>query len=69
MGRNYDCCSACSDNIVDAYKANGWEFVKRALNEKGYVDEISGLKEVQRQAEAAADDVEWDDDGEELEIV
>lgn len=46
MGRNYDCCSACSDNIVDAYKANGWEFVKRALNEKGYVDEISGLKEV-----------------------
>lgn len=88
MGRNYDCCSACSDNIVEAYKANGWEFVKRALNEKGYVDEISGLKEVrdappppfcsllvltsrkvQRQAEAAADDVEWDDDGEELEIV
>lgn len=46
MGRNYDCCSACSDNIVEAYNANGWEFVKRALNEKGYVDEISGLKEV-----------------------
>lgn len=46
VGRSYDCCSACSDNIIDAYKANGWEFVKRALNEKGYVDELSGLKEV-----------------------
>ncbi|KAL1846043.1 Autophagy protein 7 [Paecilomyces lecythidis] len=69
VGRSYDCCSACSDNIVEAYKADSWEFVKRALNEKGYVDELSGLKEVQRQAEAAADDIEWDDDGEELEIV
>jgi ubiquitin-like modifier-activating enzyme ATG7 len=45
-GRSYDCCSACSDRVVSAYKKDGWEFVKRALNEKGYVEELSGLAEV-----------------------
>lgn len=45
-GSSYDCCSACSDKITGAYKAKGWDFVKRALNEKGYVEELSGLAEV-----------------------
>ncbi len=44
-GSSYDSCSACSDNILRAYKEHGWEFVKRALNEKGYVEELSGLAE------------------------
>ena len=38
----------------------GWEFIKKALTEKDYVSELSGLAEVQRAAEAAANDVEWD---------
>ncbi|KAI9812633.1 MAG: Autophagy protein 7 [Pycnora praestabilis] len=63
-GRSYDCCSACSDKILDAYRQDGWEFVKRALNEKGYVEDLSGLAEVQRLAEKAAGDIEWDEGGE-----
>ena len=45
-GKSYDRCSACSENIVSQYSAQGWNFVERALNEKGYVEEISGLAEV-----------------------
>ena len=45
-GNSYDCCSACSFRIIDAYNANGWHFVKKALNEKGYVEDLSGLAEV-----------------------
>jgi ubiquitin-like modifier-activating enzyme ATG7 len=45
-GRSYDCCSACSDKITGAYLERGWEFAKQALNEKGYVEELSGLAEV-----------------------
>ncbi|KAL9011750.1 MAG: hypothetical protein Q9173_003433 [Seirophora scorigena] len=45
-GSSYDCCSACSSRITGAYKLGGWQFVKRALNEKGYVEELSGLAEV-----------------------
>ena len=63
-GKSYNCCSACSDKIVDAYKSEGWEFVQKALNEKGYVEELSGLKEVQRAAEAAAADIEWSEEDE-----
>ncbi|MCJ1439091.1 Autophagy protein 7 [Xylographa pallens] len=61
-GKSYDCCSACSDKVTERYISDGWEFVKRALNEKGYVEEVSGLAEVQRAAEIAAADVEWDDE-------
>jgi ubiquitin-like modifier-activating enzyme ATG7 len=59
-GQSYDCCSACSLKIVEEYKRNGWEFIKRALTEKDYITELSGLAEVQRQAEAAAGDIDWD---------
>ncbi|KAL8772192.1 MAG: hypothetical protein Q9209_002627 [Squamulea sp. 1 TL-2023] len=45
-GNSYDCCSACSTRIVGAYNADGWQFVKKALNEKGYVEDLSGLAEV-----------------------
>jgi len=37
-GHSYDCCSACSGQVVSAYRTEAWSFVKKALNEKGYVD-------------------------------
>ncbi|KAL9611970.1 MAG: hypothetical protein Q9167_003410 [Letrouitia subvulpina] len=61
-GSSYECCSACSSNIVRAYTEDGWQFVKKALNEKGYVEEISGLAEVQRAAEKAINDMDLSDD-------
>ncbi len=61
-GRSYPQCSACSRPIVDAYKAEGWEFVKKALASRDYVAELSGLAEVQKKAEAAAAEVEWSED-------
>jgi ubiquitin-like modifier-activating enzyme ATG7 len=61
-GKSYPQCSACSQSIVSAYKAEGWEFVKKALSDRNYVAELSGLAEVQRQAEAAAAEVEWSED-------
>jgi ubiquitin-like modifier-activating enzyme ATG7 len=62
-GQSYNRCSACSSKVVDAYKVGGWDFLKRALSEKDYVTELSGLAEVQRGAEKAANDVEWDSEG------
>lgn len=63
-GQSYEYCSACSDNIVDAYKRDGWEFVKKALQDKDYITQLSGLAEVQRRADEAADDVDWDTESE-----
>lgn len=62
-GQSYDCCSACSSKVVDAYEKDGWEFVKKALAERDYITELSGLAEVQRAAEAAGEDIDWDSEG------
>lgn len=51
-GQSYQSCSACSEKVVGAYREGGWEFVRRALNEKGYVEELSGLKEVSKTPKA-----------------
>lgn len=61
-GHSYDRCSACSAKILGAYRSNGWDFVRRALQEKDYVSELSGLAEVQRQAEEMEAQVDWEDD-------
>ncbi|KAF1848694.1 autophagy-related protein 7 [Cucurbitaria berberidis CBS 394.84] len=63
-GTPYDCCSACSDKVIACYEADPWDFVQRALNERGWVEEMSGLKEVQRRADEAAADVDWDEEDE-----
>ncbi|KAK3325834.1 ubiquitin-like modifier-activating enzyme atg-7 [Apodospora peruviana] len=61
-GQSYPQCSACSKPITSAYKAEGWDFVKKALGSRDYVAELSGLAEVQRLAELAAADVEWSEE-------
>ncbi len=68
-GMAYDCCSACSPTILNSYKEGKWEFVKRALNEAGYIEHLSGLKAVQDKvdnlnldwAEDDKDDEEFED--------
>ncbi len=49
--------------VLSAYRNEGWEFVKRALEDKDYVAELSGLAEVQRKAEALAGEIDWEEDG------
>jgi len=64
-GKPYDCCSACSDRVLEAYNKDPWEFVARALNERGWVEEMSGLKEVQRKADEAAADMDFEEEEDE----
>lgn len=56
----YEYCSACSKPIQEGYEEGGWDFVARALNEPQYLENVSGLTEVQRQAEEAVADLEED---------
>lgn len=64
-GQSYPNCSACSEPILSEYRKHGWEFVKKALDDKEYIAELSGLAEVQRQAEAVANNVDWEEEEEE----
>ncbi|QNP96114.1 YALIA101S04e04478g1_1 [Yarrowia lipolytica] len=47
-GQRFKCCSACSPVIVQEWKDKTWGFVKKALNERGFVEELCGLAELQR---------------------
>lgn len=53
--------------MQDLYRADGWGFLQRALGEKGWVEEMSGLAEVQRRADEVlgSGGVEWDSGDEE----
>jgi ubiquitin-like modifier-activating enzyme ATG7 len=62
VGSPYNNCSACSPSILSKYREDHWEFVRKALVEKGYVEEVSGLAEVQRKAEEMSLQVDWEDD-------
>ena len=58
-GPAFDSCSACSEKVIQAYEENGWEFVKKALGDKKYLEDLSGLTEVQRVAEQAIQAIDW----------
>ncbi|KAH6644425.1 autophagy-related protein 7 [Boeremia exigua] len=64
VGQPYDACSACSRVVLAAYEEDPWAFVQRALGERGWVEEMSGLAEVQRRAEEAEAGMEWDSEEE-----
>lgn len=51
---NYKHCSACSLPVLQEFDRSGWQFVKRALANHKYVEDISGLTKVQEEAEKAA---------------
>lgn len=65
-GQSYDCCSACSPKVLGAYRTDGWGFVKKALQDKDYVAELSGLAEVQRRAEEMDANVDWEEEDDDL---
>ncbi|CCG82529.1 Ubiquitin-like modifier-activating enzyme atg-7 [Taphrina deformans PYCC 5710] len=62
-GTAYPHCSACSAPILAAFRERGWDFVRQAVNEPGFVDRVSGLKEVQDGIEGI--NVDWDESDEE----
>lgn len=50
-GPAYPHCSACSIPVRNAWLERGWDFVKDALNNPKYLEDLSGLTEVQKLAE------------------
>lgn len=56
-GPAYTSCCACSDPIIQAWKQQGWEFLKKVLIDPSLIPEISGLTELQRKTEEAT--IDW----------
>ncbi|KAH3899321.1 related to Ubiquitin-like modifier-activating enzyme ATG7 [Saccharomycodes ludwigii] len=58
---SYECCSACSLEIVEEYKRRGWDFVLSALKNYKVVEELSGLADVQREMEKKLESINFGD--------
>jgi ubiquitin-like modifier-activating enzyme ATG7 len=67
-GNGYAKCTACSRVVVDAYRAEGMEFLARVWNDsRGVLEEISGIREMMEGAERAMEGIDLldgDDDWE-----
>ncbi|EGW34121.1 uncharacterized protein SPAPADRAFT_70290 [Spathaspora passalidarum NRRL Y-27907] len=50
---NYKYCSGCSEPVINEFNTSGWEFIKQCLNDSSYLEDICGLKQVQKEAELA----------------
>lgn len=44
-------CPACSPKVVEQYRSRGAEFVLQAVSQAGYLEDLTGLSELQRQME------------------
>ena len=56
----YHQCTGCSDVMCDGYRRDGFEFVKRCLNDPSYMEEVSGLQQLKREMEEKH--ANWEDD-------
>lgn len=44
--RMFDKCTACSKTVVDSYKKEGFEFLLKAFNDPGYLENLTGLTQM-----------------------
>lgn len=59
VGKPFKNCVACSENIVNGWKNEGWNFILKALTEPGFLEEVSGINAMK--AALVDEDCEWED--------
>ncbi|KAF9582384.1 Autophagy protein 7 [Lunasporangiospora selenospora] len=55
-GQAYDCCTACSDPILEAYEKEDFEFLLKHL------EDVAGLTKMKEESENIDLDMDWDED-------
>ncbi|CBQ69836.1 probable APG7-component of the autophagic system [Sporisorium reilianum SRZ2] len=71
VGQAYDRCTGCSAAVVDAYRSSGFDMLLKAFNEDKFLEELTGLDQMYKEAEELEAAVDWDvedDDEEEGEL-
>lgn len=66
-GQAFPQCPACSEAVVEQYRQRGAEFVLQAVSQPGYLEELTGLRELQKEMEEAMAAMEIEKEREALE--
>jgi len=56
----YDKCTACSLSVIEEYKNHGFDFLLQVFNNPTYLEDISGLTQLQKEAQNIS--IEWDEE-------
>lgn len=56
IGNAYDKCTACSKIVLEEYNKRGFEFLLQVFNSPNYLEDITGLTKMKKEAE----EVEWE---------
>lgn len=59
-------CTACSDIVRKEYRTRGFDFVAEALQQPEYLEELTGLAQLKRDANEADMDMDWLSDDDEM---
>ena len=54
----YKFCSACSNNVVEAYKADDWLFAEKALKNSKYLEDLCGITQENLKAQQLLEEME-----------
>ncbi|TIC61802.1 hypothetical protein E3Q03_02533 [Wallemia mellicola] len=56
-GQAYDCCTACSDVIINRYHEEGIDMLMNVFNDDDYLTKLSGLHDLYKASEDALKDI------------
>jgi ubiquitin-like modifier-activating enzyme ATG7 len=57
--------TSADEQVVDAYKKDGFDMLLHAFNETDYLEKLTGLDELHKESEAVLDSLEWEEGSEE----
>ncbi|KAJ3112724.1 Autophagy protein 7 [Nowakowskiella sp. JEL0407] len=60
VGQAYEKCTACSEVVLNAYKAGGFEFLYKVFHSSVFLEDLTGLSEMHKETEGT--DLDWDDE-------
>lgn len=50
----YENCVACSSNVIDTYRKDGYTFLHKVFNDPQYLEQLSGLDDLMKHS------TDWD---------
>ncbi|KAE8728360.1 ThiF family protein isoform 3 [Hibiscus syriacus] len=60
VGHSSNSCTSCCSTVVSEYRKRGMEFILQAINHPTYLEDVTGLTELMRSANAFK--LDWDDE-------
>lgn len=66
IGQAYDRCTGCSESVIRAYLADGFNMLLHAFNDDKYLEQLTGLDKMYQEADDMEAALDWDEEDDEI---